>query len=222
MSNLLPQWINVIPYINLTKGCSLTLTPDRSDVIVNNQFIKVRNKIEDKIIEFTNKYLTKIRTEKTDYEYLNYFNDLLEQNVIQGRAHIGFNISKSGIDCILNNMPLLSLNEKGDEHVIFGESIKGAKIILVISENSMVCIKDRKEFRKKINECLGSEAVVIINQELGDYSRSNLIKYIYGSFNREFISEIEGVTCSLIDSREKDINKVHIDGKMHFTDRYNL
>lgn len=218
MDNLLPQWINTLPYINLTKECALTLTPDRSDVVVDNQFRKIKRKIEDKIIEFTSKYLTTIKDKKTSFEYLEYFNDLLEASVIKGEGYIGFEISEEGSHFILNFMPLLILGKNGDEDVIFGESISDAKIIVVISEDSICYVKDRKEFRKSINRCLGSEAIVIITQKVGHYSRGNLLRYIYGKFNGEFISEIEGVTCSLIDNRKNDTYIVHIDGRMQFTD----
>lgn len=220
MGKLFPQWINVIPFINLSKTCTLTLTPDRSDVVIDSQFMKVKRQIENKIIESMKLYLKDIKASKTDYNYLNIFNDFLEMNVIKGEAFIGFEISKNGIEFILDNMPLLILDTNGQEHIVFGREIINVKSIVIISENNITGIKERIIVRQSINKYLGNEVIAIINQKNGDYSRKNLFEYIYGKFNGQFISGVEGITCSLITKREKNVETRYIDGKMEFTDNF--
>ncbi|WP_432405743.1 HD domain-containing protein [Wukongibacter sp. M2B1] len=218
MEKLLPKWITTITSINLSKECALTLTPDRSDIVLDGKFTQVKDKIEDKIIAGVKVYLDNKKENGICKNYLDHFNDLLEEGIITGEQYIGFDMSQKAVTFILDNMPLLTLNEQGEESIVLGRSIVDAEVIVVISEKNIFGLKERKELRECINEYIGNEAVAIISQEKGDYSRQNLLEYIYGDYNGEFIFGVEGVQGSLIDKRKKYIGKTHIDGRMTFTD----
>ncbi len=61
IQSLFPKWLSYYSTLNLTKNSCLTITPDRTDITIDENYKILKNKIENKIIKEINNYLKKIK-----------------------------------------------------------------------------------------------------------------------------------------------------------------
>jgi hypothetical protein len=76
IKNLFPNWINYYAEINLTKSACLSITPDRTDIIIDEKFKKLKSQIEGKIIKNLQSHFDKIISQFSKEEFFRY-TDLL-------------------------------------------------------------------------------------------------------------------------------------------------
>lgn len=69
IKNLFPFWTSYYSELNLTKSACLTITPDRTDIILDEKYTRLKTAIEKKIISEYKKYLNEIANNNSEEFY---------------------------------------------------------------------------------------------------------------------------------------------------------
>lgn len=220
--NILPSWVNCAPFINLDGENSLSLTPDRSNVIEDIKLKHVRRLIDKTLVNGMKNYLYTKRNELSETDYYNFFNNLLNSGAIIGEAHLGYILSNEATDLLSNYMMLRTYTKNESVNIRSLGELKKYKYIITLEDCAYSTNIFSQEFLNGINQYLSDNAIVVFNEKTGDYGRSNILTHIYGGSIGEFITPFSGISGSILTSEhiEKSdyYRKYYINGKMGFAD----
>lgn len=90
LKTLFPDWTSYYSELNLTKSACLSITPDRTDIIVDDKFKKLKGKIEARIIEELRSQFDEIIEQSSDNEFFKYADFLIET------GFLGMDLNQSG------------------------------------------------------------------------------------------------------------------------------
>lgn len=76
LKNLFPNWTSFYAELNLTKTSCLSITPDRTDIIIDEKYKKLKKLIEIKIIDELSAHFDRITIQHSEKEFFKY-TDLL-------------------------------------------------------------------------------------------------------------------------------------------------
>lgn len=82
IKNLFPNWTSYFVHMNLTKNSSLSLTPDRTDVITDEKFSNLKSVIEIELINELKKHFENIRSQESDSRYYEFIDFLFAAGYI--------------------------------------------------------------------------------------------------------------------------------------------
>ncbi len=113
--NLFPNWTSFYSEINLTKTSCLTITPDRTQFIIDEKFKRLKKQLEKKIISGLSAHFDNIISQHSEDEFFKY-TDLLIATGFLGMdlAQQGLNLSKESEHFFSNyfSFPVLEKNGK--------------------------------------------------------------------------------------------------------------
>lgn len=82
LKNLFPDWTSYNSEINLTKTASLSITPDRTDLIVDEKYKRLKHEIENKILEELQIHFENIISNSSLEEFYTYTDFLISTGFI--------------------------------------------------------------------------------------------------------------------------------------------
>ncbi|MCW3168622.1 ATP-binding protein [Chryseobacterium sp. 09-1422] len=147
---LFPKWLSYYSTLNLTKNACLSITPDRTDITIDEKFKILKHKIETKIITDIENYLRKLKA-ILDEEGFNKFIDFL---YVAGFFGFDLDDSRKSIDV----SPLAK--------TFFLEWLT-----IPTLDNHGVIV--RTQFKKLIN----SENIAVIKKEVSQNDINSLLKF---------------------------------------------
>lgn len=87
---LFPDWTSYYSELNLTKSACLSITPDRTDIIVDERFKKLKAKIEARIVEKLRHHFDEIIAQSSEDEFFKYTDLLI------ATGFLGMDLKQSG------------------------------------------------------------------------------------------------------------------------------
>lgn len=188
--SLFPKWFSYLSNLNLTGSACLSITPDRCDFTVDENFKVLKAKIEKKIINELDNYLELFLT-KNGIEETSKFLDFLFVSGFFGfdldEIRKGIEMTQNSKDFFLKWITFPILNEKGEitrvklEKIINRENI--AVILKKITQNETSALI---EFKKK-NDI---EVILLGNFEYASHRHETLFLLMFGS-TKHFIKPMK-------------------------------
>ncbi|MGB5988754.1 MAG: ATP-binding protein [Marinifilaceae bacterium] len=204
---LFPNWTSFYAELNLTKASCLSITPDRTDIIIDEKFKKLKKQIEVKIIDKLGSHFDKIISQISQDEFYKY-TDLL---IAVGFLGMDLNqedsvLSKQSKHFFANYLgfPVLEYNGKITRKRA-SEIAKCATIGLVNYNWNDDYIKQTLEVIKQNNITL----IVLPKMEfgIGGHTNSRFISALLG--NQHKLNEPHTVITSCMPSFEIELIKVN-------------
>ena len=190
--------------INLSGQSKLSLSSSRSDVVKDEKYKKLIDKIQFKILEGLENYMKMLRNSGSLENYVEIANEFLEDDILSlcrgGHSPGGFiyqeeKFEKTLENIFINYVPVLTISDDGR---------RVYKTIKNLSETSLAitCINDWQEvipdsiILNETRRLVGEETVLLMHEEKGVLNRNLFLKRILGNFSDIYITSIPGVVIA--------------------------
>lgn len=135
VKNLFPCWCSFSGEVNLTKSASLSITPDRTNLILDEKYEKIKKSIELLVIESIKIHLKKMRSLLTDKDYFLYLDLLIYMKFINEDLYYDDKLTDTSIDFLSTILTLPTLGPDGKPKRLSYKEIARCKNVAILSES---------------------------------------------------------------------------------------
>jgi len=186
--------------INLSGQYKISLSPNRSDIVEDEKYKKLIDKIQYKFLEAFETYLKMLRDSSPFEEYLKHINELLEYNILslhKGSPSQGFNYQVEKFenaikDLFLTYAPLLTISDDGQRVYKTMKNLSATSLAITDINDWPEKIPDAI-ILKETKRLVGLETILLMHEEEGMWRRNNFFEHILGNFSGIYITSIPGV-----------------------------
>jgi molecular chaperone HtpG len=215
--SLLPRRLlqNIQASINLSGQYKLSLSPSRSEIVKDEKYRKLIDKIQSEILKELAKYIKTLRDINPIENYVKVVNELMENNILSfdigNPSSEGFVYQKEEFEenlknIFFNHAPILTISDGGQ---------RVYKTLKDLSESSIAitCINDWPEripdsiILHETKLLIGAETVLLMHEEEGVYQRNNFLESILGHFSDIYITSIPGVVIKTFHNDKMKTNE---------------
>lgn len=198
---LLPKkfFFDIQASINLSDQYKVSLSPNRSDVVEDENYKKLIDRIQSKIMEGFETYLKKLRDSSSSGEYVKCVNELLENDILSlHRGHsLGFIYQEEKFEddiknLFLNYAPLLTISDDGQRVYKIMKNLNATSLAITDTNDWPEKIPD-VVILKETKRLAGVDTVLLMHEEEGMRRRNHFFKYILGNFSDIYITSVPGV-----------------------------
>ncbi|MFJ7931517.1 ATP-binding protein [Peribacillus sp. NPDC096448] len=207
IQDLFPKWTNVYSNINLIEQGCLTITPDRTEVLLDDKYQQLKKKIERLIISEFRKHLNSYMDSHSFDEYCGYVDSLIDIGFI-GAPTKTRTISEEAKEFFFDIIYFPTIDFNGGILRKQGKDLNEYRYLGVIDRNWS------KDYLPKLADYAFKENLHII--VLSEFSKkinsdiANLISQLYGTSERFLLTDITLVSpVSGIHIKVYDKERIH-------------
>ncbi|WP_434751482.1 HD domain-containing protein [Paenibacillus amylolyticus] len=214
LTQMFPYWLNIFADINIVGRGSLAITPDRTEVIQDERFKKIKMALEHAIISGFQKHLDEYKENHSLNEYHNYVDLLFEAGFIEVRSHYNEAITEEAQIFFQKYLSFPVITEKGTLVRKFGAELLSYERLGIIESYNV------EEFTNEMNDFVTKHKeipIIILNgfNIRQFYNMDNLVYSVFLdsqinnklSMCRYLLSPIPGIEIEILckyDLKKKD------------------
>jgi molecular chaperone HtpG len=201
----LGAFLHIKASINLSNQYKITLSPNRSDIVKDERYKVLIERLQYKIIETFESYLKILKNEKPIEEYIKYINEFLNGYIFSFSDYDTYNeftylreIFKDKFkDIFVNYFPLLTISNDGQRSYKTMKNLNATRLAIVDINDWTEKIPDAV-ILKEAKRLVGVETVLMMHEEEGRSQRDEFLKHILGNFSEIYITSIPGVVIATL------------------------
>lgn len=206
LRRLFPNWVSIKSSINIFGENSLSLTPDRTEIIIDEKYNLLKVKLESIIINAFIEHLDYYKENNSFEEYCNYMDFLLSKGFLGiSNPHQYGHLSKKSLEFFLDYIPFSVIK---DNKIVkkFGREIMKKRYIGVIERNWS------REYLSSSLNSISEDMEIIVMQEMrnqGYYRLDFIIDELFGlkNFNKSkdhiIVTSIPALAIDIFDREEE-------------------
>ncbi len=212
---LLPKkfFFDIQASINLSDQYKVSLSPNRSDVVKDENYKKLIDIIQSKIMEGFEIYLKKLRDSSSFREYVKCVNELLENKILslgKGYSSQGFVYQEEKVEDTIKNLfinyvPILTISDDGYRVYKTIKNLNATSLAITDTNDWPEIIPDAV-ISKEIKRLAGVETVLLMHEEEGMRQRNHFFTQILGNFSDIYITSIPGVVIKTFHNKANEGN----------------
>ncbi|MCC4765142.1 chaperone protein [Methanosarcina sp. DH1] len=216
---LLPKrfFLYIQASINLSDQYKVSLSPNRSDVVEDEKYKKLIDRIQSKIMEGFEIYLKTLRYSSPLNVYIKCVNELLENDILildkrspsPGFIYQEERIEETITDLFLSYAPILTISDDGHRVYKTMKELDNITLAIIGTNDLSDKISDAK-ILEETKRLIGAKTVLLMQEEEGMRQRSNFLEKILGNPSDFFITSIPGVVIETFQNRELGENLPYI------------
>lgn len=217
VDRLFPEWTTAYVSLDLRGRGRLGLRPDRSDIVWDRRADSLAAVVERRVLDSFDAHLREREATLGDADYAGYVDELLEEGSLTAQSHIGFKLPVGVREMFLDRVPLPIVGPDGSLARMVGRELMGHDTFGVVgsadcSEAELV-LRIRDEFVAVV----GRPAPLLVQGTHGDFSRTDLLRHVFGDPSEFIVTSVPGVVVELV-RRDRPAGNL-VDGYMSLAAR---
>lgn len=194
--------------INLSGHYKVSLSPNRSNIIEDEKYRKLIDRIQSKFLDGFETYLKILRDSSPSEEYIKCVNELLENKILSlHRGHSqGFTYREEEFEDNIKNLfmnyaPLLTISDNGQRVYKTMKNLNATSLAITDINDWPEKIPDTV-ILKETKRLVGTEAILLMHEEEGKGRRNIFFEHTLGNLSDIYLTSIPGVVIKTFNNNK--------------------
>ncbi|HEX8615170.1 MAG TPA: ATP-binding protein [Telluria sp.] len=211
-SEFFPEWTQFAANLDVRPPARLALTPDRANVVRDEQFFKIKSALDRLAVNRIREHLAERMAALTDEEYADYIDELIEQRTLKAETYIGFAISLEACNLFLDYIPFKCIGANGMVTRILGRVLAANDVIVFADPRGWLTNIDANVVRREVDSHFGNIYPIVVDHNVGDFHRQSMYRHLFSNINGHLILSTTGVVLDLIERNVNAPDDSHVQG----------
>ena len=200
---LLPNWLynRLQVSLNLSGQAKLSLSPNRLNIIEDENYYKLIKKIQSKILNELETNLKMYKGSNTLEKYVEYINELMSEkilNIKDTNISVGFIYGKDELKesmkkIFFNHTPLLTISYDGKRVYEIIKDLDKLLTVVIMPSNDWPENLSEEQIFEEIRSLINPNVIILLNGDKDDGNKLDFLYYILGSPSNIYITSLPGV-----------------------------